>query len=60
MEKSKTMQGVKVIYKGEEVKKVEPLYYDSYDGKMYITYKEDENTYINIKCEPKDIEMKAE
>ena len=57
MEKEKVLKGVKVEYKEKELKNVTGLYYDSYDGKMRISYKENENTYINITCEPKDIEI---
>lgn len=57
MEKEKVMKGVKAEYKGKEIKNVTGLYYDSYDGKMRISYKENENTYINITCEPKDLEI---
>lgn len=60
MIKEKVMKGVKVIYKGKEIKNVSGLYYDGYDGKFRINYKENENTHINITCEPKDIEIVKE
>ena len=60
MENEKIMKGVKVKYKGKEIKNVTGLYYDCYDGKLRVSYKENENTFININCEPKDIEMTQE
>lgn len=60
MRKEKAIKGVKVKFKGKEIKNVTGFYYDSYEGKFFINYKENENTYININCEPKDIEIVKE
>lgn len=57
MRKEKVIKGVKVTFQGKEIKNVTGFYYDSFDGKFRINYKENESTYINIVCEPKDIEI---
>lgn len=59
MIKEKLMEGVEFKYKGKQIDNIESLYYDSYEGVIRFTYKENENTYVNVKCKPKDIELKA-
>ena len=40
MRKEKTIKGVKVKFKGKEIKNVTGFYYDGYEGKFFINYKE--------------------